>query len=100
MSKFWIAKKIVMVLTMIALLGWVIMSLWNWIIPSLFVDVQTISYVKALGLLVLSRILFGGFHGRGGWMHHKHMQRWEQMTPEEREKFQHGLSGFRSRHRE
>jgi hypothetical protein len=45
-----------------------------------------------LGLLVLSKILFGGFRGRGchgRWNRH----RWEQMTPEEREKFQTGMRG-------
>ncbi len=93
-------KIVVMVLVGIAVLGWVVMSLWNWLIPSLFVGAREIDYARALGLLVLSRILFGGFRGHGGWHRHRHMQRWEQMTPEEREKFQQGMFGFRARRKD
>ena len=96
-QKLWFAKKLIMVIIAIAALGWLVMSLWNWIIPSLFTSTQPIDYFRALGLLVLSRILFGGFHGRGGWHHHKHMQRWQHMTDEEKEKFKKGMMGFRHR---
>jgi len=65
----------------------VVTILWNWLAPTLF-GARTIGFWQALGLLVLTRILFGGFHGRpGGRMHGK---RWEQMTPEEREKIRQG----------
>jgi hypothetical protein len=92
--KLWFAKKLVIVILAIAGLGWVVMSLWNWIIPTLFTSIHPIDYFRALGLLVLCRILFGGFHGRGGW-HPKHMQRWQHMTDEEKEKFKKGMMGFR-----
>jgi hypothetical protein len=70
----------------IGLLGWVVMALWNAVLPAVFVGVHAIDYRQALGLLVLSRILFGGFRGAGrlrsrGW------QRLEAMTPEERARF-------------
>ena len=47
--------------------------------------------MQALGILVLSKILFGGFGGRHwrgspAWKQ-KLKQRWDNMTPEEREKF-------------
>lgn len=46
-------------------LGAVVMLLWNSILPEV-AGFKTISYGQALGLLVLCRILFGGFHfGRG-----------------------------------
>jgi 4-hydroxybenzoate polyprenyltransferase len=44
--------------------GQVVMSLWNWLLPELF-GLQRVTFWQALGLLVLSRILFGGF-GMGG----------------------------------
>ena len=47
----------------IGVLGWVVMMLWNWVMPALFVGARTIDFAHALGLLVLSRILFGGFAG-------------------------------------
>ena len=71
----------------------VVMALWNWLMPALF-GLRAIGFWQALGLLVLSRILFGGFRGRPGhgmrWRR-RMMERWEQMSPEEREKFRHGL---------
>jgi hypothetical protein len=69
--------------------GYVTMLLWNWLMPALF-GLHTIVFWQAIGLLVLSKLLFGGFHGRhtghGRWRH-RMMQRWGRMTPEEREKF-------------
>lgn len=79
----------------VAVLGFVVMSLWNWLMPALF-GWHVISFWQALGLLVLSKILFGGFLGRRGpHMHWRRrmMERWEQMTPEEREKFRQGMRG-------
>jgi hypothetical protein len=73
----------------VALIGLVVMSLWNWLIPAV-IGWQRIGFWQALGLLILSKILFGGFHGRhgshGNW-HGRMMERWGKMTPEEREKF-------------
>lgn len=65
----------------IAIFGFVVMSLWNWLVPALFAG-KAITFWQALGVLVLSRILVGGFHGRGRFVH-----KWDQLTPEEREKF-------------
>ena len=70
-----------------------IMLLWNWLMPFLF-GLTVINFWQALGLLVLCRILFGGF---GGWhrrrqvrgfegMHHLR-EKWEKMTPEQRKEF-------------
>ena len=67
-----------------------VMLLWNAILPAVL-GVKTITFWQALGILVLSKILFGGFGGRGWrgnpqWKH-KMKQRWDNMTPEERENF-------------
>ena len=69
----------VAVVAVAALAGWIVMLLWNWLLPPLFGWPQ-ITRWQALGLLVLCRILFGGF-GSGGGRHPK------DMTPEERERF-------------
>jgi hypothetical protein len=77
----------------LAIMGLVVMSLWNWLAPGVF-GLHTITYWQAFGLLILSKILFGGFHGRprcGGHWRRRMSERWQQMTPEEREKFRHGL---------
>ena len=68
-------------------------ELWNWLMPAIF-SLPRISLGQALGLMLLSRILVGGFPGwagrRRGWARH-HKRRWARMTPEEREKFRQGL---------
>jgi hypothetical protein len=74
----------VLFLVAAAVLGWVVMMLWNAVVPVVFVGGRVIDYWHALGLLVLSRILFGGFRGRGGWKGRR-WRRWEAMTSEERE---------------
>jgi hypothetical protein len=53
------------------LIGFTIMWLWNWLIPDLL-KLPTITFIQALGLAVLTRILFGcGGHGYGR-RHMKH----------------------------
>ena len=64
------------------LLGWVVMLLWNAIMPEL-VHAAHIGYWQSLGLIVLSRILVGGFHRGHGW-HHHHMSRAARHECEER----------------
>ena len=48
----------------VALGGLVVWWLWNWLMPELF-GLRELTFWQALGLLALSRILFGGF-GRSG----------------------------------
>jgi hypothetical protein len=82
---------------LMALGGWIVMSLWNWLLPPLF-GWKWITFWQALALLILCRLLFGGFGGhrsmRGGMrsrMRERMRERWEHMTPEERERFRQGM---------
>jgi hypothetical protein len=82
--------KGLMMLAGAAVLGAMVMYLWNWIMPTLFTGAMTIDYWRAIGLLLLCRILFGGFRGHGhhSWQEKReHWQRWQAMTPEERQQF-------------
>jgi hypothetical protein len=69
--------------------GEVVMHLWNWLLPTLF-GVRQINFWQTLGVLALSRILFGRW-GCGGNDRCKSKppsdEKWKKMTPEEREKF-------------
>ena len=79
----------------IAIGGEVVMRLWNWLLPTLF-GWRPITFWQALGLLALCRILFGGFgwHGSGRSNVRRRMaERWERMTPEEREKYRQSFRG-------
>lgn len=82
-------------LAAIALVGLLVMALWNALLPPLF-GWKAIGYWQAWGLLILARLLFGGFRGSGGsgrhWRH-RLKARWERMTPEERERFRQELDG-------
>ncbi len=71
----------------IALMGGVVMLLWNWLMPGLFTGASQIDYWRALGLLLLSKLLLGG--GRGRW--HARRQHWEGMTADERAHFREHL---------
>ena len=82
--------RAVLGLALAAALGAVVMLLWNAVIPALLAGARPIDYGHALGLLVLCRILFGGFRGHGGW-HGRHWARWEAMTDEERARFRQHL---------
>lgn len=98
--RMWKALKIV-VFVILALLvfGFVTMHLWNWLMPVIF-GLKTITFLQALGLVVLSKILLGGFHkhhgggGRREWKRHME-ERWGHMSPEERERFRAGMKGWR-----
>ena len=81
--------------------GSVVRLLWNWLLPPLF-GFKMIGFWQAIGLLALCRILFGGlgFHGRhrarrrlAKRLDQRMAERWEQMTPEERERFREGMRG-------
>ena len=88
-----IAKIVVMVLIFITVFTWVVMALWNWLVPPI-IGWKSIDYWQAMGILVLSKILFGfgRFGGGGHWHWRARMaERWERMTPEEREKFREGM---------
>ncbi|MGD0008276.1 MAG: hypothetical protein ABSE93_07025 [Terriglobia bacterium] len=98
MKRHWILrglKFLLLVALAAAVFSFVVMGLWNWLMP-VILGLHAITYWQALGLLVLSKILFGGFRGRPGFAMHwrqRMMERWEQMTPEEREKFRAGMRG-------
>jgi len=75
--------------------GEIVKALWNWLLPPLF-GWHAITFWQAFGLLALCRILFGGF-GRHGYarsnVRRRMAERWEHMTPEERERFRQGWRG-------
>lgn len=50
--------------------GWVVQYLWNHIVVSLF-PIRAISYLEAVGIIVLCKLLFGGF---GGGHNHDHVR--------------------------
>ena len=62
MKRYWMFKALRMVLflaTFVLLAGVAVMLLWNALVPAIF-DGPQITWIQALGLLLLARILAGG----------------------------------------
>jgi hypothetical protein len=92
----WIAPLAILgMLLFIFIGGEIVLHLWNWLLPALF-GWRQITFWQALGMLLLCRILFGGrgWHGSGRSDYRRRMaERWERMTPEERERLRQGWRG-------
>jgi hypothetical protein len=86
----------------VAIGGFVVQLLWNWLLPPLF-GWREITFWQGVGLLALCRILFGGFRMHGA-AHHGSVrrsmvdrladrigERFDAMSPEERERFRERL---------
>lgn len=95
----------IVVCVSIALLGftYVVMRLWNGLIPELF-NGPVLSFCQALGLLVLSKIFFGscgkwggscgdGYRNKTKWRS-KIEEKLAGMSPEEKEKFKNSFRGM------
>jgi hypothetical protein len=98
MRKRWVFLVPLILLAMlllIALGGEVVRLLWNWLLPPLF-GWRPVTFWQALGLLALCRILFGGLGLHGSTrsnVRRRMAERYESMTPEERERFRQGICG-------
>ncbi len=101
--KWWWILKVVKFTVLFVLFGtamsYLLMTLWNWLMPQVF-GLTILSFWQAAGLLLLSKLIFGF---GGGWGHKGHYAgHWKQhgaaiwkekmeeklktMSPEEREK--------------
>ncbi|WP_157986488.1 hypothetical protein [Chitinophaga alhagiae] len=90
---------IVLGVACVALFGFAVMYLWNWLVPTLFAG-PVITFWQALGLLLLSKLLLGfpHKHHEGGWASKR--RKWkekmkaklEHMSPEERERMKEQLN--------
>jgi len=89
MKHFWFARALkcaIVVVVVLGVLSLLAMYLWNWLVPTLFAGPK-ITYWQMLGLLVLSRLLFGGLRPRGPFGHgHGHFRH---------QRFAHGPFGHR-----
>ena len=93
MKRYWMfkaGKMTILAVGFVVVAGAAVMLLWNALLPEIFGTSQ-ITWIQALGLLILARILVGG-RGRGGFGGRRRWrERWERkvanMSPEQREKW-------------
>ncbi|MCB0607351.1 MAG: hypothetical protein H6562_00920 [Lewinellaceae bacterium] len=71
-----------------------VMFLWNYALQPVVVGVSALNYGQAMGLLLLSRLLFGGFRMRPPGANPMHgrkspffREKWMNMSDEERQRF-------------
>lgn len=73
----------------VLLVGFLLKVLWNALVPAIF-GLQVISFPQALGLLLLSRLLFGRWGGWGGPKNYyasrkqAWKEKWEGLSEEEK----------------
>lgn len=87
-------KCVLLGILAVIVFGWVTMLLWNWLVPELF-NGRPINFWQALGLLVLSKLLFSGFSGKkhhgsqGGspYWKHRFYEKFSKMPEGQREEF-------------
>lgn len=76
-------------ITLFFAIGGIVMLLWNWLIPVIF-GFKAISYIQALGLFLLSRILLGSFgfgNKKPSFGNPAFREKMMNMTDEERQQF-------------
>ena len=86
-SVFYFGKFIVLGVAGLALFTYVVLLLWNWLIPELF-NGPILTYWQTLGILVLTKIIFSGVrpgHGRCGSYSSDKSERWSYRSARHRE---------------
>ncbi|MCD4735137.1 MAG: hypothetical protein K8R53_03770 [Bacteroidales bacterium] len=63
----WVIGGIILAVIFAFIFGYFVMLLWNWLMPALF-NLPEISYWMAFGIIILARLIFGGF----GHKDHQH----------------------------
>jgi hypothetical protein len=98
MKRIWITLAAsVGIAAFIGIGGEVVMHLWNWNLPAVL-GLREITFWQAISIFALCRILFGDLGMRVRGPHRSNFrqrmaERWEHMTPEERERFQQSWRG-------
>jgi len=71
----WVIAGVLLALLFASIFAFAVMYLWNWLMPDIF-GLGQIGYLQALGLIVLARLLVGGWHhghgkdGKSGFHSH------------------------------
>ena len=96
-KSLFLLKCVLLGILAVIVFGWVTMLLWNWLVPELF-NGREIDFWQALGLLILSKILFSGLGKKGGahgpapyWKQRLH-EKFSKMPADQRAEFKRRLN--------
>lgn len=82
----WILLGIIGAAALALVFGFVVMALWNWLMPEIF-GLTPIGYWQAWGLVLLAHILFKGHIGHHGERHHERSLNRDEWKEKFRERF-------------
>ena len=91
-KKMFIARGIIFGIVFTGLFSLLVFLLWNWLMPAIF-GLAAITFFQAFGLLVLSKILFFGFHGGSHSRHYRSKEYWKKRFEEENKSADKNLNG-------
>ncbi len=80
-SKKFFFQKLFFVLVIISAISLIVLLLWNWLMPALF-NLPEINYLQAIGILILSKILFLGIGKHDHRDHCRDREYWEKRFKE------------------
>ena len=80
-SKKFFFQKLFFVLVIIAVISLIVLFLWNWLMPAIF-NLPEINYLQAIGILILSKILFLGIGKHNHKDHWKDREYWKKRFEE------------------
>jgi len=85
----WVILGLAFAVVFALVFGLLVKALWNWLMPALF-GLGTITYWQAFGIVILAKLLFGGFgpHDRDHRepFHRKFQDRWQDFRDRHEEK--------------
>jgi hypothetical protein len=91
-KKRFIARGIGFGILFAGLFSLLVFLLWNWLMPAIF-GLATITFIQAFGLLILSKILFFGFHRDSHSHRFRSREYWKRRFEEENKSASENLSG-------
>ena len=75
-NKRFFFQKFFLVLIIVAAISLIVFLLWNWLMPVIF-NLPEINYLQAVGILILSKILFLGIGKHNRRDHLKDREYWK-----------------------
>lgn len=71
----WVLLGLLGAIGLAFLFGYFVMLLWNFLMPSIF-SLGEITFIQAVGIILLARLIFGGFK-HGGHDRHDFHRKWK-----------------------
>lgn len=81
-SKKFFFQKLFIVIAIIAVISFIVLLLWNWLMPALF-NLPEINYLQAIGILILSKIIFLGIGKHDHRDHCRDREYWKKRFEED-----------------